>query len=270
MRMEYYSHKTISEIKRLLEDSDERERLKIISTLSDDPRAGVRKLVDLHRAAIARLKAEDTIQNELLRYERKLYGQGFKLVAGVDEAGRGALAGPIVAAAVILPEDAHINGLRDSKKLSAEQRENLYDQILETAVAWNVVRIEHYDIDSFGIQWANLRVLELAVLGLKPCAEYVLSDAFPIKSLEIPHIAITKGDSLSLSIAAASVLAKVTRDRIMVSYHEEFPSYGFEQHKGYATLVHKRAIERHGPAPIHRKCFSPVSDYEQLRLGDST
>jgi len=266
MHMENVSHKTISEIRKLLECSGKYERLKLISILEDDPRAGVRKLVASHRSAIAKLEAEDNIQNELLRYERKLYGQGFKLIAGVDEAGRGALAGPIVAAAVILPEDARIHGLRDSKQLTAEQRDNLYDQILETADAWNVARIEHYDIDAFGIQWANLRVLEQAVLGLKPCAEYVLSDAFPIKTLEMPHIAITKGDSLSLSIAAASVVAKVTRDRIMVSYHHEFPSYGFEQHKGYATLVHKRAIERHGPAPIHRKCFSPVSDYEQLRL----
>jgi ribonuclease HII len=148
--------------------------------------------------------------------------------------------------------------------LSPEQREDLYGKIIDIAVAWKAVRIEHREIDAFGIQWANFRALELSALGLEPTPDYVLVDAFDVKTLEIPHLAIIKGDRLSLSIAAASVVAKVTRDRIMLEYHEEYPNYGFDQHKGYGTQVHKQALEECGISPIHRTCFMPVAGYEQL------
>ncbi|MCL6472526.1 MAG: ribonuclease HII [Firmicutes bacterium] len=258
------ARKTIPEIKKIIDAASEGRQVELFSQLLDDPRAGVRKLLKAYRSEKARLEATKNAYEELTRFERKLYSQGFKMIAGVDEAGRGALAGPIVAAAVILPEQSQLYGIKDSKLLSPEKREILYEKIINTAIAWNVVRIEHYDIDANGIQWANLRSLEMAALGLNPAADYILSDGFDIKTLTIPHLAITKGDNLSVSIAAASIIAKVTRDRIMQAYHAEYPQYGFDQHKGYGTLLHKKAIEKYGPAPIHRKYFAPVAEYEQL------
>lgn len=260
--MDDYSGKTISEIKRLLDATGLGNRREIIQRLDKDPRTGVQKLVNSYRTAITKVEIEENVHDELTRYERKLYGQGFNMVAGVDEAGRGALAGPLVAASVILPKAIKMNGLRDSKQLSPKQREFLYEKIVDKAIAWNVALIEHHEIDSHGLQQANIRALELAVSGLNPAADYVLTDAFAIKTIDLPCLAIIKGDSLSLSIAAASVLAKVTRDRIMCEYHETYPQYGFAQHKGYGTLIHMRALEKHGPSPIHRKCFAPVGKSE--------
>lgn len=262
--MDDFSSKTIAEIKGLLDGLPVGERIGLFSLLEGDPRAGVQALIASHKSRIARHEAENAFQHKLLKYERMLNGKGFVRVAGVDEVGRGALAGPIVAAAAMLPRGEIIPGVRDSKKLSAEQREAFYERIIETAVCWHVARVEHSEIDKFGIQWANMRVLELAVRGLSPIPDYVLSDAFHIKALEIPHVAITKGDSLSLSIAAASIVAKVTRDRIMCEYHELYPQYGYEQHKGYGTPSHLAALEKFGASPIHRTCFAPVADYEQL------
>ena len=260
------SSKTISEIKRLLAQSSLSELEILLTILESDERSGVKKLVESYRRAMARAEAEESALFELTKYERGLHSQGFDYVAGVDEAGRGALAGPLVAAAAILPKDAKLYGLKDSKLLSPKQREALFDHITNITISWHVVRIEHDDIDENGIQWANIYALEQAALALNPPADCVLSDAFPLRSLEIPHLAITKGDNLSLSIAAASVLAKVTRDRIMRGYHDIYPQYGFDQHKGYGTPQHIKALEKHGVSPIHRKYFSPIAEYRQLQL----
>lgn len=254
-----FSKHTITEIKTMLQQAGATERSRLISQLENDSRRGVERLITSYQNEIRRREAENAVQKELYKYERRLNKQGFNLIAGADEAGRGALAGPIVAAAVILPQDARIYGLRDSKLLTPEQRENLYKKIVEVAIAWNAVRIEHHEIDAHGIQWANLRSLERAILELEPSPDYVLLDAFDIKTLEIPHLAIIKGDRLSLSIAAASVIAKVTRDRIMVNYHADYPEYGFNQHKGYGTQLHMQALEKCGISPIHRTCFMPVA-----------
>ncbi len=259
-----FSEYTIAEIKTMLGQAGASERARLVSQLGADPRQGVQRLLTSYHNEIKRFEAEDARQNELSKYERALNKQGFIRVAGADEAGRGALAGPIVAAAAILPKDAKIPGLRDSKLLSPEQREDMYKKITDVAVAWKAVRIEHHQIDAHGIQWANFQSLEQAVLGLEPPPDYVLLDAFDIKTLEIPHLAIVKGDRLSLSIAAASVIAKVTRDRIMRDYHNDYPDYGFDQHKGYGTQPHIRALEMCGISPIHRTCFMPVAEYEQL------
>jgi len=261
-----FSKYTIAEIKTMLDQAGASERARLVSRLGNDPRQGVQRIVTSYHNEIKRFEAEDMRQKELSKYERAIHKQGFTLVAGADEAGRGALAGPIVAAAVILPKNAKIHGLRDSKLLSAEQREDLYGKIVNVAAAWKAARIEHHQIDAHGIQWANLQSLERAILGLEPGPDYVLLDAFDIKTLEIPHLAIVKGDRLSLSIAAASVIAKVTRDRIMREYHKDYPAYGFDRHKGYGTQPHIRALEECGISPIHRTCFMPVAGYEQLGL----
>lgn len=179
----------------------------------------------------------------------------------MDEAGRGALAGPLVAAAVILDEACEIEGLNDSKLLAPSKRELLYGEITAKALAWSVARIDHLDIDERGLQWANRTALETAISSLEVKPDFVLSDAVPLNDLSLPRLAVVKGDRLSASIAAASIIAKVTRDRIMLEYHAIYPAYRFDEHKGYATRDHKSLLAEHGPCPIHRRCFAPISDW---------
>jgi ribonuclease HII len=264
------SDKTVAEIK-LLVDSIPNEDLSAVQTellglMENDPRAQVKKLSKTKRSAIEKAQKELAIITEMLKYEHMLNEQGFNLVAGVDEAGRGALAGPLAAAAVILPPNAKLYGLRDSKQLSPEKRDKLFDVIKDHAIAWNVVTIDNHEIDTQGIQWANLTALKRAVSGLSEEANYVLSDAFELPALDKPCLPLIKGDSKSLTIAAASVLAKVTRDRMMGEFHEEHPQYGFDKHKGYGTFDHIEAIKRFGPSSIHRMSFAPCSEYKQLSI----
>ena len=189
-------------------------------------------------------------------YENEMLGLGAKLVAGADEAGRGPLAGPIVAAAVILSPEKPIIGVNDSKKLSAKVRERLYEEIMEKATAVGVAMISAKDIDSIGIGQANLMVLRDAVRSLSPATDAVLSDYFKIPGLEdIMQKSIVKGDANSVSIAAASIIAKVTRDRIMIEADELYPGYGFAKHKGYGTKAHYAAINAQGLCEIHRRTF---------------
>ena len=257
---------TIAEIKAQLASVDDSKAEEFLWLMERDGRAGLRSLALSWSRRKERLAQEERRRHELTKYERNLGAQGFSLVAGVDEAGRGALAGPLVAAAVILPENTGLHGLRDCKRLTPEQRDSLFEPIKETARAWHIIAIDAVLIDANGIQWANLHALEQAVLGLTPQADYVLSDAFALPSLDTPHLAITKGDNLSLTIAAASVLAKVTRDRTMVEQHRLYPQYGFDKHKGYGTDDHCRALEEYGPSPIHRLYFEPVAKVRQLNF----
>lgn len=163
-----------------------------------------------------------------------------------------------MAAAVILKENSYIDGLKDSKLLSPSKRELLFEMISGAALAWSVVRIDHRDIDERGLQWANKTALVRAIDSLSVRPDFVLSDAFPLDGLAMPRLAVVKGDRFSASIAAASIIAKVTRDRIMLEYHASFPKYRFNEHKGYATKDHKSLLDRYGPCPIHRRCFSPI------------
>ncbi len=174
-------------------------------------------------------------------------------LAGVDEAGRGPLAGPVFAAAVILPEDVIIEGINDSKKLSEKKREKLYDEICEKALAYCVASVDEEKIDEINILQATFCAMRQAVAGLKQQPDYVLVDGN--KSPSIPCETVVKGDSKSMSIAAASILAKVSRDRYIVEMSKQYPEYGFEKHKGYGTKAHYEAIEKHGICPIHRKTF---------------
>jgi ribonuclease HII len=199
-------------------------------------------------------------------YERKLAKCGFTLIAGVDEAGRGALAGPLVAAAIILPLTFEATNLKESKKLNPVTREILCTELKEKALAYNVCIIEPREVDRMGLQEANKVALKGAVagLGLKP--DFVLCDGFRLSEFDCPYLNIIKGDSLSYSIAAASIIAKVTRDRIMLGYHRQHPEYKFDENKGYGTVVHLKAIERFGITPIHRLSFSPVAQKHLFSL----
>ena len=196
----------------------------------------------------------------LYGYERALRRQGVGVIAGVDEAGRGACAGPLVAGAAILPpgKAGIVPGLADSKLLTEKARERAYAQIVRRAVSWSVVVVSHDDCDRLGMHVANVEALRRAVAKLTVPPEYVLTDGFPVDGLGVPGLAVWKGDRVAACIAAASVLAKVTRDRIMTDLDAEYPAYDFKTHKGYVTDVHNAALTEHGPCEIHRMRFVNV------------
>ncbi|MGY1772356.1 ribonuclease HII [Blastococcus sp. SYSU D00813] len=193
--------------------------------------------------------------------ERSLRRRGFSAVAGADEAGRGACAGPLVAAACVLPAGrrGRVPGLADSKLLTAAARERVYDEVVDRAVAWSVVVMPVPDLDARGMHVTNIEALRRAVWALDPGADYVLTDGFPVSGLARPTLAVWKGDRVAACVAAASVLAKVTRDRIMADLHERWPEYDFALHKGYITDAHSAALDRHGPCPEHRRRFVNVA-----------
>ena len=190
---------------------------------------------------------------------------GFRLIAGADEAGQGALAGPLVAAAVILPESFDIEGLTDSKLLTPRERDRWFDRIREAAVCVSVVKALPRRIDHRGLHVSNLALLRAAVKGLETRPDFVLWDGFHLGRVAVPNLAIKKGDVVTASVAAASVIAKVTRDRMMDRYHRRFPQYGFDHHRGYGTPAHRAAIAEHGPCPIHRMSFKGMTLYLEDR-----
>jgi ribonuclease HII len=203
---------------------------------------------------------------DLLHFERSARGAGALRIAGLDEAGRGPLAGPVVAAAVVLPEGLLIPGVTDSKQLTEKQRERLYAQIIGAAVAYGIGTIDERMIDAVNIREASILAMERALEVITPAPDYLLIDGnFTLPRVTIPQLSIIKGDCLSHSIAAASILAKVTRDRLMRELHEQYPQYNFQKHKGYGTKEHIELIRLHGPCDAHRKSFQPVA--EMLRAG---
>lgn len=208
------------------------------------------------------------IQN-MLRFERELWGRGVTFVAGLDEAGRGPLAGPVVAAAVVFPRDVFIPQIDDSKKLSENVREELFAVIVQQAMDFGIGQAEVEEIDDINILQASFLAMKRALSKLKTKPEYLLVDGRAFPNDDVPFTPIIKGDSLSFSIAAASILAKVTRDRIMRQYDFEFPEYGFASHKGYATAAHLDAIAKFGFCPIHRQSFHPRRFSPQLSLFDA-
>lgn len=197
-------------------------------------------------------------------FEEAAYAQGYRWIAGLDEVGRGTLAGPVVAAAVLFRPETVITGLRDSKQLSPQQRDSLYPIILQEAAAVAVGVVEAAVIDQINILQATRLAMQRAIEQLTIQPDYLLLDAITLPLVPIPQRPIIKGDQLSISIAAASIVAKVTRDRLMSRYHEEYPQYNFLAHKGYGTLEHRRQIREHGPCQIHRKTFRGVCDVDQL------
>ena len=190
-----------------------------------------------------------------LEFKKEAFAKGYKSVCGVDEAGRGPLAGPVCAAAVILPEGVIIEGVNDSKKLSEKKRESLFDVIREQALSYSIAYATVDEIEEINILNATMLAMRRAIDGLEIKADYAMIDGNKIPPLDIDAECIVKGDAKSMSIACASILAKVSRDRLLYKYAEEYPMYGFDKHKGYGTKVHREAILKYGPCPYHRKSF---------------
>lgn len=206
---------------------------------------------------MSRTRAARTIENALSRF-------GFARIAGVDEVGRGCLAGPVLAAAVVLDPNRRLSGLRDSKQLTERQRDRLYDVITCRARAWSVSSADPAEIDFLNIHRASLRAMQRAVLALAPLPDFVLVDAFRVPDLVVAQRAVVHGDARCASIAAASIVAKVTRDRLMRELHATDPRYGFDKHKGYATAEHLAAVARFGYSPVHRRSFRPPSLFDTI------
>lgn len=230
------------------------------AVLLADPRPGAKAILN----AIARRRFENRAEGQrlrkLLRYETALWTNGVEVVAGVDEAGMSPLAGPVAAAAVIFAPGARLPGVDDSKKLDAKARDRLAQDIKSTAVAWSVGFAEVAEIDTINIYWAGLLAMRRAVDGLTSRPQHVLTDARRIRDLPIPQQAIVKGDAKSLTIAAASILAKTARDALMHQLDAAHPGYGFSQHKGYPVREHLLALKKLGASPIHRRSFAPVRE----------
>ena len=245
--------KTISEIKQELQTADEKTRAVLLETYRQDSRSGVVSLVRRFEKEAEKLERERERIEQMKMYEKKYDHLG--LICGIDEAGRGPLAGPVVAGAVILPADHEILWLNDSKQLSAKKREELYDIIMKEAVAVGVGYASPARIDEINILQATYEAMREAVCKLAVRPQILLNDAVTIPRMEIPQVPIIKGDAKSVSIAAASIVAKVTRDRLMEEYDKIMPEYGFASHKGYGSKNHIEAIKTYGPTPIHRMTF---------------
>ncbi|MDR3348764.1 MAG: ribonuclease HII [Acidaminococcales bacterium] len=230
----------------------------VLEELSRDGRAGARKLLAAHNRREGLKIAEQARVFALYKYERELAAQGHNRVAGVDEAGRGPLAGPLVVAAAILRIGCFLPGLNDSKQVPARKREELYELIKEQALAFSIEIIPAKMVDSLNIYQATLNGMRKALLSLPFSPGAALIDAMPLTDLPFPTISLVHGDSLSASIAAASILAKVTRDRLMEGLSRQYPQYGFDRHKGYGTGEHVKAIADFGPTPEHRLSFEPL------------
>lgn len=215
----------------------------------------------MKREALVNLELFPSVEEHPLQFERRLQRRGYKAIAGIDEAGRGPLAGPVLAAAVVLPEHFDLPGLTDSKKLSHAARERLFPLIRQQALAVGIGLAGPMEIDQINILQATLQAMQRAVSRLSPAPDYLLIDGITPLPHALPQQTLKKGDSRSLSIAAASVIAKVVRDRLMVHYDRRFPGYGFAGHKGYGSAAHRQAIAKLGPCPIHRATFRGVREF---------
>lgn len=203
----------------------------------------------------------------MLTYERSYFEQGYRLIVGCDEAGRGPLAGPVVAGACILPMEYQNDEINDSKKLSSKKRQQLFEEIQEHAIAWGVGIVDAETIDRINIYQASQMAMKLAIEHMEHDFELILTDAMPLKGYKIPVIDIIKGDAKAMCIAAASIIAKVTRDQLMEKLDETYPQYGFAHHKGYGTKEHIEALEKYGPIPgIHRYSYGPVIKATQMQI----
>ncbi len=245
--------KKISEIKAELQAAEETMLPAFISEYGNDSRLGVQKLLQQARKRLEKLEQERERIEKLRVYEKQYEKTGY--VCGVDEVGRGPLAGPVVAGAVILPKDCRILYINDSKKLSGKKREELYEVIMEQALAVGIGMVSPARIDEINILQATYEAMRQAIQNLSLTPDILLNDAVTIPQVSIPQVPIIKGDAKSISIGAASIIAKVTRDRLMVEYDKIMPEYGFARNKGYGSGEHIQAIQTFGPSPIHRQTF---------------
>ncbi len=246
--------KAIGEIKAQFQAACEDELPELIIAYGEDERAGVQKILESARKRLAALEKEKARIEALCAYEKQ-YGEEYEFICGIDEVGRGPLAGPVVAGAVILPKDCRILYINDSKQLSEKKREELYDIIIEQAVSCAVGYATPERIDEINILQATYEAMREAIGKLSPGPDILLNDAVKIPGISVPQVPIIKGDAKSISIGAASILAKVTRDRLMVEYGKVFPEYDFAGNKGYGSAAHIEALKKYGPTPIHRKSF---------------
>lgn len=228
------------------------------AALRADPRSGAQQLLAAIERRRYERRAEGQRMRKILRYEQDLWSAGMVHVAGVDEAGMSPLAGPVCAASVILPVGCRILGVDDSKKLTAERREELAEEIRSVALCWHVAYAEPHEIDKINIYWAGILAMRRAVEGLSLAPQHLLVDARKIREVAVPQTAIVHGDALSASIAAASILAKTSRDALMRKMDAEYPGYGFARHKGYPVKEHQDALKKLGATPHHRRSFAPV------------
>ena len=249
----------INEVKELLAGTPTCEQL---AELKADERSGVQKLLAAYYKRLEKAAQEKERFTKMLSYEKKYYAQGIQYVAGVDEAGRGPLAGPLVIAAVILPQDVFISGLNDSKQLSAAKRDKLYDEVLAKAVAIEVNIVSVSNIDKYNIYTATQRGMAEVLEHLPVRPQVALIDAMPVEAKGMETVSIIHGDALSASIAAASIIAKVTRDRIMERMDVLYPAYGFASNKGYGSGAHMQAIAEYGATKWHRRSYEPVKSMQ--------
>lgn len=247
---------TQNEIKAYLDQASRAEKLALIEQMTQDNRKSVQQLAQRTIKQLIKAEKEAARLDALWQYERAAWQAGHRLVCGTDEVGRGPLAGPVVAAAVILPEDSVLPGINDSKKLTPAQRDGLYDQIIAQAVCYAISEVDNATIDRINILEASRLAMAQSVEALPQKADFVLLDGWDNPRIQRPRQAIVKGDSKSISIAAASILAKVHRDRLMEAYDSVYPGYGLAQHKGYPTAEHYQALKTLGPSPIHRLSFN--------------
>lgn len=251
---------TVAALELLVRQSSADRYPALLAALHGDPRAGVVRLAGRLQARLAEAEAERERVLAMHKFERRAREAGHRLIAGIDEAGRGPLAGPVVAGAVVLPADFVLPGLNDSKQVSPELREELYGRITSEAVAWGVGAADVAYIERENILQATYEAMRRAVASLSVAPDYLLVDAVRVPGLAAPQEPIVRGDALSASIAAASILAKVTRDRLMLECDALYPGYGFARHKGYGTEEHWQALRRLGPSPIHRCSFLSALD----------
>ncbi len=253
--------KPVHELKEYLHTRERDLSEKLLQALAADPRKTARHLADLiQKRRLRDLREEERLHN-LLHFEQELYRQGYRLIAGVDEAGVAPLAGPVVAAAVILPQNYRLPGLNDSKKiLNHRKREMLAQRIKQDAVSWATGQAEVEEIDRLNVYRSGLLAMKRALEALATEPEYVLVDARTIPHCPFPQKAVVHGDALCATVAAASLIAKTTRDALMMEMDRMYPGYGFVRHKGYPTPAHLKVLKQRGPLPVHRKSFTPVRD----------
>jgi ribonuclease HII len=260
MRLEDLARLSVAELRARFLDGARALPEGIEASLEADPRAGAREVLRLVRKRRQENRAEGQRLRHLLEYERALWAEGVVHVAGVDEAGMAPLAGPVVAGACILPHDYRPRGIDDSKQLDRAERERLAEDVKRNAICWAVARAEVAEIDGLNIYRAGLLALTRAVRGLATPPDHLLVDARKLQELRIPQTPIIHGDALSLTIAAASILAKTARDALMAELDALHPGYGFARHKGYPTAEHFGTLRRLGACPIHRRSFQPVRE----------
>ncbi|HEY6101518.1 MAG TPA: ribonuclease HII, partial [Anaeromyxobacter sp.] len=260
MRLEDLARLSVAELRERFLDGERALPEGLEALLEVDARAGAREVLRLVRKRREENRAEGQRLRHLLRFERELWERGVIHVAGVDEAGMAPLAGPVVAGACILPRDYRPRGIDDSKQLDRKERERLAEDVKRNAIAWGVARAEVDEIDGLNIYRAGLLALTRAIRALATVPDHLLVDARKLQELRIPQTPIVHGDALSLTIAAASILAKTTRDALMREMDQAHPGYGFARHKGYPTAEHFDALKRLGACPIHRRSFQPVRE----------